>query len=100
MSKHGLKQGERIAARALVYVEEWCDGNGNLGPCSCADDPKNRNGHWRLGRTIPLEELLQRVAETQREACALQLHGLLKSKQATAVWVGADEIRATPLVTE
>lgn len=44
-------------------------------------------------------ELMVETAERQREACALQLHGLLKLKNATAVWVGADEIRETPLVT-
>jgi hypothetical protein len=43
---------------------------------------------------------LRAVAEAQREACAERLHALLTEKKATAVWVGADEIRATPLVTE
>lgn len=44
-------------------------------------------------------QLMVETAERQREACALQLHGLLTLKNATAVWVGADEIRETPLVT-
>lgn len=43
---------------------------------------------------------IREVAERQREACAERLHALLREKKATAVWVGADEIRATPLVTE
>lgn len=51
-------------------------------------------------RIRELEAQIRTVAERQREACAERLHGLLKAKQATAVWVGADEIRATPLVTE
>jgi hypothetical protein len=43
---------------------------------------------------------LRTVAERQREACAERLYALLTEKKATAVWVGADELRATPLVTE
>lgn len=43
---------------------------------------------------------LRDVAERQRAACADRLHDLLAAKKATAVWVGADEIHATPLVTE
>lgn len=56
-----------------------------------------------VSRTDSLRECeaeLRTVAERQREACAAQLHNLLTKKKATAVWVGADEIRATPLVTE
>jgi hypothetical protein len=45
-------------------------------------------------------EAMRQAASEQREACAERLHALLTEKKATAVWVGADEIRATPLVTE
>lgn len=45
-----------------------------------------------------LGELLLETAERQREACALQLHGLLTLKNATAIWASADDIRETPLV--
>jgi hypothetical protein len=51
-------------------------------------------------RIRELEAQIRTVAERQREACAVRLHRLLHQKQATAVWVGADEILATPLVTE
>lgn len=99
MSKYGLKPGERLAG-AVMYVEEWCDGNGNLGPCSCSDTASTRRGHWRGGRKIELSELLQRVAEAQREVSAQYLDDLLRKKEATAIWVGADEMRQAPLATD
>lgn len=45
-------------------------------------------------------QLMVDTAERQREACALQLHGLLTLRMATAIWVGADDIRETPLVVK
>lgn len=89
-----LKPGERVTfGTALAYTENWCDGNGNLGPCMCADDEKVGRGHWRGGRRIEIvvDELLQRVAEAQREACALR---------ADFGYSTPEQIRATPLVTE
>jgi chromosome segregation ATPase len=41
-----------------MYIEQWCDGNGNLGPCSCGDGPQGK-GHWRLSRTVKLDDVLE-----------------------------------------
>lgn len=45
-------------------------------------------------------EDLQKIAERQREACAKRLQHLLQTRGATAVWVDANDILKTPLVTE
>lgn len=96
-----LQPGRRISS-ATIYTEEWCDGNGNLGPCSCADSGQEPRGHWRLSQGKSGKRaisFLHRIAEQQREACAQELERLLAKKKATAVWVDADEIRKTPIVT-
>lgn len=93
-----LKPGERVTFdTALVYAEQWCDGNGNLGPCACADDEKVGRGHWRGGRRINLAELLQRVAEAQREEAARMVEG---ADDGVPLQCLADAIREASLVTE
>jgi len=47
-----------------------------------------------------LKDAYRRGAEAAREACAAELNRILTRKKATAIWVGADEIRATPLPEE
>lgn len=67
---------------------------------------------------VEWRDILRTMAERQREACAVQLNDLLTRKKATALsqiqqiakqyqspvvvasWVEADQIRATPLVTD
>jgi DNA repair exonuclease SbcCD ATPase subunit len=49
---------ERLRYSGEMYIEQWCDGNGNLGPCSCGDGPQGK-GHWRLSRTVKLDDVLE-----------------------------------------
>jgi hypothetical protein len=52
------KPKERLRYSGEMYIEQWCDGNGNLGPCSCGDGPQGK-GHWRLARTVKLDDVLE-----------------------------------------
>lgn len=94
-----ISDAEKIDMSTNIYIKEWCDGNGNLGPCMCADGNKAERGHWRLSRSITLEEALKLVAERQREACAVYMRGP-EDLATTIDRANADYIRATPLVTE
>ena len=47
-----------------------------------------------------LKDAYRRGAIAAREACAAELDRILTRKKATAIWVGADEIRATRLPEE
>lgn len=89
-----LKPGERLRPNTTAwYTEEWCDGNGNLGPCSCADGPTPK-GHWRSGRSVSMDQVLREVAEKQREACALAVEPAFLTIEP------AMRVRYTPLVTD
>lgn len=103
-----LKPGERLEPNNTHwYTQVWCDGNGNLGPCSCADG-ENPKGHWRSGRRVSMEAVLREVAEVQRELCAHAVRELLDEEECDCPpeWPrcglhrAALRIRATPLVTE
>lgn len=54
-----------------------------------------------LGQRVKLllNERERAVARSQREACAQRVHDLLTTRKATAVWVCADDVRATPLAS-
>lgn len=117
-----LQDGECVDLdKVTVYTRRWCDGNGNLGPCMCADDDNVGRGHWRSGRSVPLASVLNTFVERQREACAESAlkwsrgqDEVAEDKERDSAFYSAEthreealmarrisnSIRTTPLVTE
>lgn len=74
-----LKPFENVPLDQTVTTKMWCDGNGNLGPCMCYDGPPSK-GHWRGGRSIPLEEyvrmMVEKAVSETIEVCAKEIAAL------------------------
>lgn len=91
------KLKERFRLSGEIEVEQWCDGNGNLGPCSCGDGPPSK-GHWRLARTVKLDDVLEAARKQWDEETPAQWQDCTEcAEKAKRAEKERDEARAQAL---